>query len=377
VTFRVKTRLKMNSGCSLDSVSVNGTWVAYRDGMGLRRALRMTASLGVVTAVLLGQLAIAGTTPDPSPTSRPEVVQAGAHRQGAVAASASTRLSFRLPTVGGQRYTPNARNIAMRTAVGGPLLLFLPATGAVPGNYRSFLDTAQSVGYHVLALDYWNLGRSVAQTCGTDPGCYGDVQANRFDGSHATRYSAIAKSDSIVNRLRHALRLLEVRDPHGQWGDYLSGDRVRWDRVVLAGHSQGGGESAYIAHQYQVNGVLLFASPVATDGTVVASWLTRAGRTPSSRYYGFDARGDVYFSRIQGSWTALKIGGAVTAKTVATSVPIGGSHRLVTDVALGTPGQAHSRMISDSGPRTSAGVPVFRPIWLWMLKAVRASSLVS
>lgn len=342
--------------------------------MGLRRALRLTASLGVAGAIMLGTLSTTGPVPTDPPSAKPTVTQAGAHGIGAVAAAVSTSLSFRLPTLDGQQYSPNARNIAMRTAAHSPLLLFLPATRAVPRDYRAFLATAQSVGYHVLALDYSNLGKSVAHTCGLDPHCYGNVQANRFDGSHATRYSAIARPDSILARLTHALRLLASRDPNGGWGDYVAGDQVRWNRIVLAGHSQGGGESAYIAHHHAVHGVLLFASPVASDGSIVASWLTRPGRTPSSRYYGFDASGDVYFSRIQGSWAALKVGGSAPAVSVATTVPLAGSHRLVTHLPLGSPGEAHSRMITDGGPRTAAGIPVFRPIWLWMLKAVRAES---
>ena len=345
--------------------------------MGLRGALRLTASLGVAGAILLGVLSTTVTVPSAPQSAKPAAVHAAAHGVGAVAAAVSTRLAFRLPALDGQEYTPNARNIAMRTQVNSPLLLFLPATRAVPRDYRSFLDTASSVGYHVLALDYWNLGQSVAHTCGANPRCYGNVQANRFDGSHATRYSAIASSDSILARLTHALRLLAVRDPHGGWSNYLTGDRVRWDRIVLSGHSQGGGEAAYIAHRHEVHGVLLFASPVASDGTVVASWLTRVGQTPSSRYYGFDASGDMYFSRIQGSWAALKIGGSASAVSVTNAVPIGGSHRLVTDLPLGTPSEAHSRTISDGGPRTAAGIPVFQPIWLWMLKAVRSDSFGS
>jgi len=370
-------RLRMNSGSTSGSRAESGRSSLIVTHMGLRAVLRTTISLGVVGVVLLGTLATTQAVPSAPPSARPVTANAAAHGAGAVASAVSTRLTFRLPELHGEEYTPNARNIALRTDAHGPLLLFLPATRAVPRDYRAFLDAAQSVGYHVLALDYWNLGRSVARTCGADPHCYGNVQANRFDGSHATRYSAIAESDSILSRLTHALQLLNQRDPRGGWNAYLTADHVNWNRVVLAGHSQGGGEAAYIAHVHRVRGVLLFASPVASDGTVVASWLTRAGRTPSSRYYGFDASGDMYFSRIQGSWAALKVGGTASAVRVTTGVPIGGAHRLVTELPLGTPGEAHSRMISDGGPRSASGLPVFRPIWLWMLKAARGSTFAS
>ena len=323
---------------------------------------RIAASIAVVVGLVVS--VISGLGP-PAPA-----------REDAVAtpkpvAAAITRLSFRLPELHGRPYTPNARNIAMRTSALGPLLLFLPATGAVPRDYRAFLGTAESVGYHVLALDYWNVGLSVARTCALDARCYGAVQANRFDGSHPGRFSAIAPADSILSRLTHALTVLLDRDPAGGWGQYLKGGRVQWGRVVVAGHSQGGGESAFIAHLHHVEGVLMFASPVATDGTISASWMSKAGATPMSRYYGFDDLHDVYFDRIRGSWAVLGVGGPHGPVQLGAVPPaIGGSHRIVSDLELGTPGQAHNRIVADDGPRTTVGEPVFAPIWRWMLNAV-------
>jgi pimeloyl-ACP methyl ester carboxylesterase len=277
-----------------------------------------------------------------------------------------------LPELNGARFTPNARDIAVRSISTGPLLLFLPATGAVPRDYSAFLDTASSLGYHVLALDYWNLGLSVARTCGTDPVCYGDVVANRFDGSHAGIHSSVASNDSIVTRLTHALTVLHARDPAGGWERYLSGGRVRWNRLVLAGHSQGGGEAAYIAHRHRVQGVLMFASPVASDGTVVATWLSDRGATSIDRYYGLDDVHDVYLRRIEGSWAAMGLSGAEQSVAVNSGLPFVGGHRMLSNAELGTARQAHGRIVDDNGPRTKAGSPLFQPIWQWMLKAVRA-----
>ncbi len=276
---------------------------------------------------------------------------------------------FRLAQVDGVRYTPNARNVALRSSADAPLLLFLPATGAVPRDYREFLDTAGGIGYHVLALDYWNRGRSVARTCARDAQCYSDVQANRFDGSHPTRFSAIAESDSILARLRHALGTLAQRDPHGGWGRFLDQDRIRWDRLVLAGHSQGGGESAFIAHRHRVQGVLMFGSPVESDRGTTAAWMAHPGVTPTSRYYALDAAHDMYARRITGSWRALHLPGA--PHRIGVTAPTTTPHQLVTDRALGTPEQSHSLFITDRGPRGERDAPVFRDVWLAMLRAVR------
>jgi hypothetical protein len=276
---------------------------------------------------------------------------------------------FRLDALDGVRYTPNARNVALRTAPDAPLLLFLPATGAVPEDYRQFLDTAGGVGYHVLALDYWNRGRSVAQTCARDARCYSDLQANRFDGSHPTHYSSIAPSDSILARLRHAIRTLAQRDPRGGWDQFMTHDRIRWDRIVLAGHSQGGGESAFIAHSHRVRGVLMFGSPVESDQGVTAAWMAHRGATPVQRYYALDSAHDMYAERITGSWHALHLPGAPCR--IGVDAPARMRHQLVTDRVLGDPAQSHSLFITDRGPRSDRNAPLFRDVWLAMLRAVR------
>jgi hypothetical protein len=333
----------------------------------LRLAVSAVAAVGVaLSSGAIGPAVAGGSTGPTGPSGPPS----DAAERG-TAAGASMRLSFRLPEFEGTAYTPNARNIAMRTVSAGPLLVFLPATGAVPRDYRAFLDTASSLGYHVLALDYWNLGMSVAHSCGADPVCYGDVVANRFDGSHRGIHSSVTARDAILGRLTNALTVLRTRDPAGGWNRYLADGRVRWNRVVLAGHSQGGGESAYIAHEHRVQGVLMFAAPVATDGAVVASWMVEPGATSSDRYYGFDDTHDVYFRRIQGSWAALDVGGAQPQVTVTAGLPFAGGHRILTAADLGTPDEAHGRVVNDDGPRTASGAPTFQPIWRWMLRAVR------
>jgi hypothetical protein len=114
----------------------------------------------------------------------------------------------------------------------------------------------------------------------------------------------------------------------------------------------------------------MFSSPVEVDGTVVASWMSDHGATPNSRYYGFDDTHDVYFARIQGSWAALGVGGAQTPTRIVSTLPLSGSHRILSDLVLGNPGQAHDRTVSDLSPRGANGAPVFQPIWRWMLAAV-------
>jgi len=305
---------------------------------------------------------------EPAPSAAPHAAPAEA------GIPSEMHTSFRLPTTDGTRFAPNARNIALRTGADAPLLLFLPATNEVPASYQRFLDAASSVGYHVLALDYWNRGLSVARTCERDARCYSELQANRFDGSHPSRFSAIAPGDSILSRLHLALSRLRSSDPAGGWGRFVAGDRIRWNRVVLAGHSQGGGEAAFIAHAHRVDGVLMFGSPVESVGGVTAAWMRHPGVTPTSRYYALDSQHDMYAGRIQGSWRALHLPGRPAV--IGTQAPTVMRHQLVTDVQLGDPHASHVMFIVDRGPLGERGSPLFRDVWLAMLRAVRSPSHV-
>lgn len=277
-------------------------------------------------------------------------------------------LEFRLPYLAGDR-EENAANLARHGAPGAPLLIFLPGTGAAPAHYSSFLRTASSVGYSVLGLDYYNLGRSLTRTCGPVAACYGAFQRNRLDGSAPSRFSQVEAENSIVARLRAALSFLRSRDTGGGWTRFLHGSRIAWSRVVVAGHSQGGAHAAFIAHRYRVRGVLMFASPVMTyRGTTTAAWVGTPGRTPVSRMYGLDAVRDVYSRRILPTWAKLGMGSAGTRP--ARPAPTG-AQALLTSLPMGNPRQAHGRVISDHTPRGADGTPQLEPTWRWMLTQLR------
>ncbi|MFZ7088686.1 BPSS1187 family protein [Curtobacterium sp. RRHDQ10] len=274
---------------------------------------------------------------------------------------------FRLDAVDGARLRPNHDDLAARTVANGPLLLFLPATRARPADYTDFLSTATSAGYHVLGLDYWNLGRSLSRTCGGSPHCYTEVQRNRFDGSSASRYSAVQPAGSIVSRLRTAVAHLDAADPAGGWGRFVQNGRVQWQDVVVAGHSQGGSEAAYIGHIRSVQGVLMFGAPAVSRGQAHASWLDRPGRTPVDRMYAL-AHVDDHFGRfIRPSWRTLALEGARRPFVTRDGAPITDPHVIETTVPVPVGRTAHSIVVSDHTPEDASGVPMLLPVWEWML----------
>ncbi|WIB58743.1 hypothetical protein DEJ13_09670 [Curtobacterium sp. MCLR17_007] len=284
---------------------------------------------------------------------------------------------FRLGAIDGERLEPNRDDFAARTASDGPLLLFLPATRAKPAQYQRFLTTALGDGYHVLGLDYWNLGKTLSGTCEADAQCYGEVQRNRFDGTRPSEFSDVSPAGSIVSRFRDAIAHLDDVDPKGGWGRFVAPDEdIAWQDIVVAGHSQGGGEAAYIAHVRPVLGALMFSSPVESLGPVHAAWMDHPGATPVSRMYAIDDVRDVFGPRIRGSWEVLGLDGPATAggrdgpwRTDTAAPPTGWDpHAILTDIRVGTPDESHSRTIKDTTPLDADGQPRMLGLWQWLLR---------
>jgi pimeloyl-ACP methyl ester carboxylesterase len=281
-------------------------------------------------------------------------------------AEAEGRTTFRLAMAHGRTAVPDVLNIAQSAPGDAPLLLFLPATGSVPEQYTRFLDTAHAEGFSVLGLAYPNTGPSLAHSCESDMACYGDMLANRFDGTRPTRFSSVGEDDAILARLRDALAYLADHDPAGRWQRYRDGSSVRWKRLVVAGHSQGGGEAAYISHLHPLRGALLFSAPAESLDERTAEWISMTSATPESRVWALDDVHDVYAARIAPTWRALGI-----TPGAPTRLPTG-AHGLLTTLPLGTRGQAHNRVVNDETPLDANGHPVLEPVWRWMLGRVRA-----
>lgn len=274
---------------------------------------------------------------------------------------------FRLDTVDGARLSPNRDDLAARTSARGPLLVFLPATRAQPSDYTQFLSAATNAGYHVIGLDYWNLGRTLSRTCAGREQCYTLVQRNRFDGTAASPYSRVQAAGSIVSRLRNAIEHLADVDPTGRWGRFVRHGDVQWRDIVIAGHSQGGSEAAFIGHIRPVRGVLMFGAPAVSLGDRHASWINRRGVTPTSREYAFASVDDEYGPFIRPSWRAMALPGARAPFITRNAAPIDDPHVIETTLAVPAGDTAHSIVVSDDTPRDALGNPVLLPVWRWLL----------
>jgi pimeloyl-ACP methyl ester carboxylesterase len=175
-------------------------------------------------------------------------------------------------------------------APSAPLLVFLPGSGGAASNVSDFLELAVGQGYRVVGLSYNNLPAVVA-VCARDPdpACSGKVRHKRIFGDDVTARIDDRPEESVVNRLAKLLSALERDHPSEEWGRYLEDGLPRWERIAIAGHSQGAGMAAYIAQRRPVTRVIAFSSPADHYGRDrrLAPWIADgAGATPPERWFG-------------------------------------------------------------------------------------------
>jgi dienelactone hydrolase len=258
----------------------------------------------------------------------------------------------------------------------GRLFLFLPGTGALPFQYRQVLRCAADHGFHALGLMYVN-SPSVGELTLTEPSdAAGKVRLEIIDGTDRTSLVNVNRANSIENRLVTALQYLQTRAPEENWARFLdAGNLIRWDRIIVSGHSQGGGHAAVISKVNACNRVLVFnASDWSSTADRPADWMSNPSATPVERVYGIGHMRDplVIPSQIRLGWEALglpRFGAEQPPESQA--YPFGYTHQFMTDIDpsdTSSPQSFHGADIVDARvPLDAHGLPVMRPFWAHLM----------
>jgi pimeloyl-ACP methyl ester carboxylesterase len=256
-------------------------------------------------------------------------------------------------------FTPSAN---ART---GALLLFLPGTGGHPDQYTIFLRYAATRGLHVVGLAYPNAD-AVNDLCAGSPTCHEDFRLEVITGEPRSALVDVDKANSIDHRVQALLAYLDQQYPAEGWGAYLSSSDPRWDRVTVAGHSQGGGHAAMIARLRLARRAILF------NATEPALWTASAFATPADRLYGFVHRLEAGSTGIKESWRLIGMPGQVVSVD-ATAAPYVGAHQLETSLTpvngFATHQAYHQCGVVDAYLPMANGEPLFAPMWAYLLSA--------
>jgi len=171
-------------------------------------------------------------------------------------------------------------------------LLFIPGTNGIAlKGPKNLFYTAIQQGYSVINLSYINTP-AIARICTGEALVVNAVCAEEFRNRRVygdTKFTLIddAPYDAIVNRLTKLLIYLSDTDKEGNWSRFLENGEPKWSEIALAGQSQGGGMSAFIAKTHLVARVIDFSGgwDYAAKNKI-ANWYSKSSVTPVGRYYG-------------------------------------------------------------------------------------------
>jgi pimeloyl-ACP methyl ester carboxylesterase len=258
---------------------------------------------------------------------------------------------------------------------GDLLFMFFPGSPQQPSEFKEVLETAARAGYHAIGVDYPNQEGELRTICSNRPNCYGQLRREVLEGRDVSPDVAVNSDNCILNRAVKLLQWLDVNHPNENWGQFLNSGQIRWSKVTVAGHSQGGGHAAMIARLFEVRRVVMFSSVTdavnGPSGFIPAPWLTQPRVTPDNRYYGFgNTEDNLFFPQIDINWKTLSLPGSKS--DVDTSPPpYSGSHRLTTSNDLqhsGTPIHRHNLVVTDKDtPLDSNGDPVYLAVWRYLI----------
>lgn len=261
------------------------------------------------------------------------------------------------------------------------LFVFFPGTGGIASNQQEINNTAADLGFHAVNLTYPN-DEPVNGLCGglnTDLNCYANVRLEIKDGTDRTPLVNVNRANSIENRLIKLLIYLRNQSPSDDWGQFLIGDTaVNWSKTVVSGHSQGGGHAGIIGRYHAVARVVMFAAMDFNGRTnSPANWIAVPNSTPNAsapdKFWGFAHQRDeqVNFTLLSTRvWTAYEMPQFGAVLNVDNSAPpYGNTHSLTSDRECGN---FHGCVAVDAALVRENGVPVYKPVWEYLLSGVAA-----
>jgi hypothetical protein len=218
----------------------------------------------------------------------------------------------------------------------GHLLVYFPGTTASAQDYTQLIERTAVLGYHAIGLAYQNANGVNALCFGQPADCQERVRQEIIYGTDETTLVDVDFDNSIMNRLDRLLSHLEGVAPDEGWDAYRdAAGEVRWQSVVLSGHSQGAGHAAFISRFERIARAVLFS------GTEPAAW-TQLGDfvTPAADIYGFAHRLEPIYSPIQLSWDNIGLPGTPVSVD-ALAPPFVGSRQLFSliQTCLGDPAE--------------------------------------
>lgn len=256
-----------------------------------------------------------------------------------------------------------------KPAARGELLVWLTGTGGRGRGAGEFCRLAASQGYHVLKVMYPTDIPATVCKRDPDPTSFERFRTCLIAGGSCAQIT-VARVDSIEHRLIQLLKLLAKTRAREQWGQFLQPDAsLRWDKIVPAGQSQGGGHAFLIGMQHRVARVIGTGAPKDWSPRLPgpAPWLLGPSATPKDRFFSFNHTQDQQGATPDQQWQILRaFDPAAKIVSIDSRQPLDPRARHLSTDHPGTPLEstaAHTSVIADRNAQR------LRPVWLHLLTA--------
>ncbi|MBI1341925.1 MAG: hypothetical protein GC171_03215 [Terrimonas sp.] len=168
------------------------------------------------------------------------------------------------------------------------LLLFIGGSYSIPKNYALFCDHGATLGLDVISLSYPNKVATAPLGSSADPQVFDHYRNELCFGNQVSDVVSVDLLNCITTRTIKLLIYLNVTYPDQDWRQYLSpSNTLIWDKIIVAGHSQGSGHACYLGKKNRVDRVIMLSGPndYSTYYSSPANWLSETGLTPLNRQF--------------------------------------------------------------------------------------------
>lgn len=251
------------------------------------------------------------------------------------------------------------------------LVIHLPGSFGEPKRATLFGTLAADLGFHSIGLMYPN-APTVGSFCtsSSDANCFENVRREIVEGNDFSASIAINANECILNRVKKLIIYLDNNFPAENWGQYLdANNNIDYSKIIFSGHSQGGGHAALIAKYYPIKRAICFSSPKDWSNffDTPPIWLSNGTWVTSpSNIYCFNHILDEHTRQLE-IWDSLGIDNhGMPINVDINPSPYSNTRQLTTSYSV-SPGDEHASTIQDNKTPKLSGIPVFTPIWTYML----------
>lgn len=168
------------------------------------------------------------------------------------------------------------------------LLLFIGGSFSVPKDYNLVCDHSATMGLDVISLSYPNNVATAPLGASSDLYIFDNYRDELCFGNQVSHVVSVDVLNCIYTRATKLLLFLKATYPDQNWGQYITpSNTIAWNKVIVAGHSQGSGHACYLGKTNLVDRVVMFSGPndFSTHFNAPANWLIQTGQTPLTKHF--------------------------------------------------------------------------------------------